>query len=157
MAGAAGDRTLMPEFPWGWPRPRVRAIGMPVFPFNSARIREKDENIGGASRHAASKGVHDKLAARAADVEATASAEYTALRFPDGGLDPKAFENRLLSAIDPASVDLSFQAVREQALAAGSQSMDFGGIVHRIQLLSDRGGAVVDGAAVSVWAGAACD
>ena len=35
---------------------------------------------------------------------------------------------QILKTLDPASVGLSFQPVREQALAASSQSMDFGGL-----------------------------
>jgi ABC-type antimicrobial peptide transport system permease subunit len=54
--------------------------------------------------------------------------ELTGLRFAEGD-GPSGLEElrtALLERIEPASLGLRFQAVREQALAASAQSMDFG-------------------------------
>src|SRR5262249_38458460 len=52
--------------------------------------------------------------------------DLTAVRFPLAGQSRAAIESRLRQAINPASVGLFFVPAREQALAASSQSLDFG-------------------------------
>ncbi len=49
----------------------------------------------------------------------------TAIRYPASHISPE-LERMLLAKLDPAQLGLAFQPVRDQALAAARQSMDFG-------------------------------
>jgi putative ABC transport system permease protein len=124
MAGVAADRTLMPEFP-GLAKAESSSDWDAGFPIDLGRIRPKDEQYWRAHR-----GTPKAFVTLAAGQRMWTNrfGDVTALRFPADGIDAKTFTDRLLRALDPASVGLAFQPVREQALAASSQSMDFGGL-----------------------------
>src|SRR5580704_5195366 len=51
----------------------------------------------------------------------------TAIRYP-AGVSRQDEEGTILSNLDPSEIGLTFTSVREQALAASSQSEDFGGL-----------------------------
>src|SRR5947209_257534 len=52
--------------------------------------------------------------------------DLTAVRYPAKHTSLPVIEAGIRQRLDPASLGLIFAPVREQALAAGSQSMDFG-------------------------------
>src|SRR4051794_5774870 len=124
LAGAAADRTLMPEFP-GLAKAESSRDWDAGFPIQLNKIRDKDEKYW--QEHRGTPKAFVTLAA-GRRMWANRFGEFTALRFPQSEVAPEALRAQILKALDPASVGLSFQPVREQALAASSQSMDFGGL-----------------------------
>jgi putative ABC transport system permease protein len=124
LTGAAADRTLMPEFP-GLAKAESSRDWDAGFPIQLSKIRDKDEKYW--QEHRGTPKAFVTLAA-GRRMWANRFGEFTALRFPQSEVAPQARCAQILKAIDPASVGLSFQPVREQALAASAQSMDFGGL-----------------------------
>ena len=124
LAGAVDDRTLMPDFPGIADADSTRNWDA-GFPIKLDRIRDKDEQYW--REHRGTPKAFVTLAAGRA-MWANRFGDFTAVRFPasDGPLD--AIRSNLLQTLDPASVGLVFQPVREQALAASSQGVDFGGL-----------------------------
>ncbi len=120
LAGAAADRTLMPDFP-GLAKAEKTENWDAGFPIKMNRIRAKDEKYWKDYR--GSPKAFITLAA-GTNLWANRFGEYTAVRFPGpGGRD--TLEKTLLSAIPPAALGLSFQPIRERALRASGEAQDF--------------------------------
>lgn len=124
LAGATADRTLMPEFP-GLARAESSRDWDAGFPIQLEKIRDKDETYWKERR-----GTPKAFVTIAAGDKMWANrfGDFTALRVPKSGETVETLSKKILQELNPASVGLAFQPVRQQALAASSQSMDFGGL-----------------------------
>jgi ABC-type antimicrobial peptide transport system permease subunit len=126
MSGPAGDRTLMPDFP-GLAQAESSRDWDAGFPIDLKQIRDKDEQYWKEYR-----GTPKAFVTLAAGKQMWANrfGEYTAVRFPldSSGETLESVGKVIRQHLDPASFGLSFQPVREQALAASSQATDFGGL-----------------------------
>jgi putative ABC transport system permease protein len=122
LTGDAADRTLMPEFP-GLAKAESSRDWDAGFPIQLNRIRDKDEKYW--HDHRGTPKAFVTLAA-GRRIWANRFGDCTALRFPRDELPLETVRARIREALDPASVGLSFQPVREQALAASSNATDFG-------------------------------
>ena len=128
LAGIHDDRTLMPEFP-GVAKAESTSEWDAGFPLVH-KIRDQDEKYW--KEHRGTPKAFVTLAAGQA-MWGNRFGNLTAIRFPvPPGQDARTFsanlETTLLRNIDPASLGLRFEPVRAQALAASSQSQDFGGL-----------------------------
>ncbi len=124
LAGPAGDRTLMPDFP-GLARAETSRDWDAGFPIQLNRIRDQDEKYW-HDRRGTPKAFVTLAAGRG--LWANRFGEITALRFPASAKPVARLQDEVLRALDPAALGLAFQPVREQALAASAQAMDFGGL-----------------------------
>lgn len=124
LAGAAADRGLMPDFP-GLAQADSSSDWDAGFPIQLKKIRPKDEQYW--KEHRGTPKAFVTLAA-GKKMWANRFGDYTAMRFPPSAGNLETINSALLKKISPASVGLSFQPVREQALAASSQAVDFGGL-----------------------------
>ena len=122
MTGAAGDRTLMPDFP-GLAQAESTRNWDAGFPIQLDKIRDKDEQYW--KEHRGTPKAFVTLAA-GRKMWSNRFGDFTAVRFPGKDGPREKLGGEILKALDPASVGLSFQPVREQALAASSQALDFG-------------------------------
>ncbi len=124
LSGPAGDRTLMPDFP-GLAQAESSRDWDAGFPIQLKQIREKDEQYWKEYR-----GTPKAFVTLAAGKKMWSNrfGEFTAVRFPPAGKKLENVRDIILQKLDPASLGLSFQPVREQALAASSQATDFGGL-----------------------------
>jgi putative ABC transport system permease protein len=122
MTGAAADRGLMPDFP-GIAEAESSSDWDAGMPINFKKIRPKDEQYWKQYR-----GTPKAFITLAAGQKMWANrfGNCSAIRFPQSAGSLDKVRTELLKKIDPASVGLSFQPVREQALAASSQAVDFG-------------------------------
>jgi ABC-type antimicrobial peptide transport system permease subunit len=122
MEGAAADPTWMPPFPGISDAENCRDWE-PGIPFDNTRIRPKDEDYWkkyrGTPKAFVSLSTGQKL-------WQNRFGNLTAVRWPAAPESAPALERALMAKIDPAKLGFVFQRVREQALAASSQSMDFG-------------------------------
>lgn len=128
LTGVHADRTLMPEFP-GLAKAESTHDWDAGFPLVH-KIRDEDEKYWKDYRGTPKAFV--TLAAGQA-MWGNRFGSLTAIRFPipanEAAEEFRAgVERNLLRNIDPASVGLRFESVREQALKASSQSQDFGGL-----------------------------
>jgi len=124
MEGPAADRELMPDFPGlaGVGNCRDWDTGIPI---DLEKIRQKDEDYWDRYRGAPKAFVTLKAGQ---DMWANRYGNLTAVRYP---LDTASTENiaeKLIDAVDPASVGLFFQPVRERGMTAGAGSTDFGSL-----------------------------
>ena len=124
LAGPAGDRTLMPEFP-GLARAETSRDWDAGFPIQLNRIRDQDEKYWHDHRGTPKAFVNLAAGRR---MWANRFGDLTALRFPAGSKSVAQLTDEVRAKLDPAALGLSFLPVREQALAASEQSMDFGGL-----------------------------
>lgn len=129
IEGAAADRELMPAFPGVADRPNCRDWE-PGIPVDLNRIRDQDEAYWDAHR-GTPKAFVSLRAGQA--MWNNRFGNLTAVRYPLGGATGAArkgaratVEACIRMALNPASIGLFFQPVREQALAATSPTMDFG-------------------------------
>ncbi len=126
LSGPAGDRTLMPDFP-GLAQAESSRDWDAGFPIDLKRIRDKDEQYWKEYR-----GTPKAFVTLAAGRKMWSNrfGEYTGIRFPPGqsAATLGSIGKVIQQGLDPASLGLSFQPVREQALAASSQATDFGGL-----------------------------
>jgi putative ABC transport system permease protein len=152
VVGAAADRELMPVIPGLTDRKHCRDWE-PGIPIDLEKIRDKDERYWNDYRGTPKAFITLRAGQR---IWANRFGDLTAVRYSALGawrlaLRPtkavarrlarapapavakrrapsakRAIEDRLRQRLDPASLGLSFSPVREQALAAGSQAMDFG-------------------------------
>jgi len=137
MEGAAVDPELMPAFP-GLSNIENCRDWEPGIPIDLSKIREKDEEYWDLYRGTPKAFVTLEAGQR---MWSNRFGSLTALRYPIQGLGVReqssgsshqgaslvpAFEAALKSELDPASFGLFFQPVREQALAASTQAMNFG-------------------------------
>jgi ABC-type antimicrobial peptide transport system permease subunit len=120
MTPPAADRSLMPDFPGLTDADNCRDWDT-GFPIKTSAIRDKDEKYWDDWR-GTPKAFVTLAAGRA--MWNNRFGETTAVRFQNAARDE--LTGKLLAALDPASVGLSFQPVRAQALAASEQAMDFG-------------------------------
>ncbi len=122
MTGAAADRTLMPEFP-GLAEAESARSWDAGFPIQVGKIRDKDELYWRENR-----GTPKAFVTLAAGRKMWSNrfGEFTAMRFPKSDGPLEVLRRKILQSLEPASVGLAFQPVREQAVAASSQAMDFG-------------------------------
>ncbi len=128
LAGIHDDRTLMPEFP-GVSKAESTSEWDAGFPLVH-KIRDQDEKYW--KEHRGTPKAFVTLAAGQA-MWGNRFGNLTAIRYPvppgqGAGTFRINLEATLLRNIDPASLGLRFQPVRAQALAASSQSQDFGGL-----------------------------
>ncbi|MDB6125029.1 MAG: FtsX-like permease family protein, partial [Pedosphaera sp.] len=124
MSGPAGDRSLMPEFP-GLAKAESERDWDTGFPIQLDKIRDKDEKYW--KEHRGTPKAFVTLAA-GQKMWMNRFGDLTAIRFSESGISLPELQKGILKQLNPASVGLSFQPVRQQALAASSQSMDFGGL-----------------------------
>jgi ABC-type antimicrobial peptide transport system permease subunit len=124
LTGFAADPTLMPDFPGLKDAKNCREwdTGLPV---DMEKIREKDNEYWEAHR-----GTPKAFVTLAAGQRLWVNrfGNLTAVRYPLTGLSQEQIAQAVLRALDPASVGLRFEPVREQALAAVNQAQDFGGL-----------------------------
>ena len=122
LAGPAADPTLMPDFP-GLAKAESSSDWDAGFPIDLNRVRPQDEKYW--KEHRGTPKAFVTLAA-GKKMWANRFGEYTAIRFPKDGMTLAGLREKLRATLDPASFGLQFHPVREQALAASSQSTPFG-------------------------------
>jgi putative ABC transport system permease protein len=141
LEGAAADPNLMPEFP-GLADVENCRDWKPGVPIHLDRIRPKDEAYW-----------HDHRGTPKAFVTLDAGrsmwrnrfGSLTAVRYPwRPGLDGKVAAE-LRSRVDPATVGLFFQPVREQGLAAGKGGTDFGQLFLGLSMFLIAAGVILIG------------
>lgn len=122
LAGAAADRDLMPRYPGLTDKKNCRDWE-PGIPLNLKRIRPQDEKY-----WTAYKGTPKAFITLAAGqrIWNNRFGTLTAVRYPRESGTAVEIDSRLRAALNPASVGLYFQPVRERALSASSATMDFG-------------------------------
>jgi putative ABC transport system permease protein len=115
------DAGLMPDFPGLTDAENCRDWDT-GFPIDLDRIREKDN-----AYWETYKGTPKAFISLAAGKRLWGNrfGELTAIRFPDRAADA-TFAGELQRSIEPASLGLRFEPIREMALAASSESQDFG-------------------------------
>lgn len=123
LSGAARDPDLMPDFPGiaGAENCRDWEPGMSV---DLDRIRPQDEKYWDAYKGTPKAFLIQRIAA---DLFKNRWGEITAVRYPLIA-NQAEMEDKILRAAPPAAFGLHFVAVRADALAAGSQGFDFGGL-----------------------------
>ncbi len=122
MQGAAIDRELMPNFP-GLADVNNSRDWEPGIPIDLNKIRQRDENYWNNYR-GTPKAFITLKAGRA--MWANRYGDLTAIRYPRNHLSKETIERAVLANVDPASIGLFFQPVRERGLKAGSEATDFG-------------------------------
>ncbi|MEO7675504.1 MAG: FtsX-like permease family protein, partial [Verrucomicrobiota bacterium] len=120
LSGAYADPALMPEFP-GVAKAEKTDEWDAGFAIDMKKIRPKDEQYW--KEHRGTPKAFVTLAA-GEKMWSNRFGTFTAIRFPDA--DSSKIEETLRRNLDPALFGLTFQPVRDQALAASSQSQDFG-------------------------------
>lgn len=115
------DRTFMPDFPGLTDAENCRDWDT-GFAMEMDAVREKDEKYWDEFR-----GTPKAFVTLAAGQKMWSNrfGNLTALRFSPG-TPPATISAELQRALNPALVSLNFEPVRQQALAAGTQSQDFG-------------------------------
>jgi ABC-type antimicrobial peptide transport system permease subunit len=123
LSGAALDPALMPDFPGiaGAENCRDWEPGMSV---NLDRIRPQDEKYWDAYKGTPKAFLIQRIAA---NLWENRWGEITAVRYPLSA-DQTKMEAKILQSARPDALGLHFMAVRTDALAAGSQGFDFGGL-----------------------------
>jgi putative ABC transport system permease protein len=121
ILGVRGDRALMPEFP-GIAKAESTENWDAGFPIEMGRIRPKDEAYW--KQHRGTPKAFIRLAAGQA-LWGNRFGNITAIRFPSGH-NTNELGAKLIAALEPAALGMSFQPVREQALAASTSGQDFG-------------------------------
>jgi len=122
MSGGAVDRDLMPPIP-GLADKKDCRDWEPGVPIDLKKIRDVDQKYWTDYR-GSPKGFITLDAGR--KIWNNRFGDLTAVRFPMAAASRQDIESRLRQAINPASLGLFFVPVREQALSASSQSLDFG-------------------------------
>ncbi|MBM3457262.1 MAG: FtsX-like permease family protein, partial [Armatimonadetes bacterium] len=120
--GPAADPTLMPDFPGVAEADNCRDWE-PGIRVDLSRIRDKDEAYW--DRYRGTPKVFLTLKAGQA-LWNNRFGNLTAVRYPTGVQSRDGLEACLRQALSPAAIGLFVVPVREQALAAGAASMDFG-------------------------------
>jgi ABC-type antimicrobial peptide transport system permease subunit len=121
ITGAAADPSLMPPFPGVADAENCRDW-RPGIPIELNKIRDKDEAYWD-QHHGTPKAFITLKAGQA--MWNNRFGNLTAIRYPKEGRMRGAAEQSIRQALNPASVGLFFLPVREQALTASSQSLDF--------------------------------
>jgi len=121
MEGPWADPELMPDFP-GLADVNNCRDWKPGIPIDLARIRDKDEQYWDKYR-GTPKALIGLEAGRA--MWANRYGNTTAVRYPLG-VSAQGIETHLLAAVEPASVGLFFQPVRQRGAKAGAEASYFG-------------------------------
>jgi putative ABC transport system permease protein len=122
MEGPALDPELMPDFPGLADADNCRDWE-PGVPIDLDKIRKRDEDYW--DRYRGTPKAFVTLEAGQA-MWANRYGKLTAVRYVESRTSKEAIAPRLLSAVNPASVGLYFQSVRERGLKAGDEATDFG-------------------------------
>lgn len=122
MENAAIDPELMPDFP-GLADVENCRDWEPGIHIDLNRIRPKDEDYW--DRYRGTPKAFVTLEA-GQTLWANRYGNLTAVRYPRSNESKQLIADRLLSAVDPASVGLYFQPVRARGIKAGSEATDFG-------------------------------
>lgn len=123
LTGAGRDPDLMPDFPGieGAENCRDWEPGVTV---DLDKIRPQDEKYWDAYRGSPKAFL---LQSPASDLFKNRFGDLTAVRFPLS-TNQAALEAAIIKGVQPTQLGLSFVPVRAQALAAGAQGFDFGGL-----------------------------
>jgi ABC-type lipoprotein release transport system permease subunit len=124
MEGMAADRTFLPDFP-GIATAETTGEWDAGFPIDMQKILPKDEQYWKEYR-----GTPKAFVTLAAGQRMWGNrfGNVTALRFTHGQPSPEELLPKIMAGLEPAALGLVFQPLRERALAASSQSQDFGGL-----------------------------
>jgi putative ABC transport system permease protein len=122
MKGDAIDPELMPTFP-GLAGKKDCRDWEPGVPIDLSRIRDKDEQYWDTYRGVPKAFITLRAGQR---IWNNRFGNLTAVRYPLGKHSPAEIEARIRQALNPASLGLFFVPVREQALSASQQGLDFG-------------------------------
>jgi putative ABC transport system permease protein len=129
IEGQFSDRGLMPEFP-GIADVDTTHDWDSSIPIDMGKIRKKDDEYWKQYR-----GTPKAFIALPRGVELWKNrfGSYTGLRFPlkpgaDAAAETERLRAKILATISPGDVGLSVSPVRELALRASSQALDFGGL-----------------------------
>ncbi|MEP0841889.1 MAG: ABC transporter permease, partial [Phycisphaerae bacterium] len=122
MAGLAADADLMPDYP-GFADAENCRDWEPGVPIDLDRIRDKDERYWDEHRGTPKAFINLATGRR---LWGNRFGELTAIRYPAGTDTRDRIASAFRDRLDPAAVGFSFQPVRERALAAGGQGLDFG-------------------------------
>ncbi len=122
LTGVAADGSLMPEFP-GIAEVENCRDWRPGIPIDLSRIRKKDEDYWDAHR-----GTPKAFIALATGRRLWNNrfGNLTAVRYPLAGNSAASLASAMRARLEPAALGLFFRPVRELALAASGQALDFG-------------------------------
>jgi putative ABC transport system permease protein len=125
LTGQYADRDLMPEYP-GIAKAEKTENWDAGFSIDMKKIRPKDETYWKEHRGTPKAFIHLKAGQ---SMWGNRFGNLTAIRFPASHTNtPSQLEVALRQKIQPGSLGLRFEMVRDRALAAASQSEDFGGL-----------------------------
>jgi len=123
LKGASADRELMPLFP-GLSDAENCRDWEPGIPIDLDKIREKDEEYWNLHRGTPKAFVTLKAGQH---LWGNRFGNLTVLRYPIHRANAREkIESAIKRELNPASIGLFFQPVREQALSASTQAIDFG-------------------------------
>ena len=122
MDSPAVDPDLMPDFP-GLADIKSCRDWKPGIPIELDKIRPRDEDYWQQYRGSPKAFVTLKAGQQ---IWGNRYGRLTAVRYPHGRESEEDIAARLLNAIDPASLGLFFQSVRERGIKAGDEATDFG-------------------------------
>jgi putative ABC transport system permease protein len=124
MTNPAVDPNLMPDFPGLADVDNCRDWDSSI-PINLDKIRQKDEEYWdkyrGAPKAFITLGAGQKM-------WANRYGNLTAVRYPVGTISEEGLARDLLKSVNPTSVGLFFQPVRQSGMKAGGGSTDFGSL-----------------------------
>ncbi|HSH95989.1 MAG TPA: ABC transporter permease [Roseimicrobium sp.] len=124
LEGAYADKTLMPDFPGMTDAANCRDWDT-GFPIKTDAIRDKDEKYW--TDHKGTPKAFISLNA-GQTLWSNRFGNLTAVRFDNTGKSTNDLGTAVLAKLDPASLNLRFEPVRELAMRAGAQAQDFGGL-----------------------------
>lgn len=124
VEGAANDPALMPDFP-GLTEAESCSAWEPGFALDLGRIRDKDEAYWDTYRGTPKAFIP---LATGTNLWRNRFGVFTAIRFPAAHYARDRVAASLRNGLDPASVGLRVEAIREVALTASGEAMSFGGL-----------------------------
>jgi putative ABC transport system permease protein len=124
MTSPAVDPNLMPDFPGLAGVKNCRDWDSSI-PINLDKIRPKDEDYWDKYRGAPKAFITLEAGQK---MWANRYGNLTAVRYPNGTISEAALTEGLLKTVNPASVGLFFQPVRQTGIKAGGGSTDFGSL-----------------------------
>ena len=124
MMSPAIDSDFMPDFPGLANVDNCRDWDSSI-PVNLDKIRQKDEDYWDKYRGAPKAFITLEAGRK---MWANRYGNLTAVRYPGGTTSVENLAGNLLKTVNPASVGLFFQPVRESGVKAGGGSTDFGGL-----------------------------
>jgi putative ABC transport system permease protein len=124
MASPAVDPDLMPDFPGLADVDNCRDWDSSI-PINLDKIRQKDENYWDKYRGAPKAFITLEAGRK---MWANRYGNLTGVRYTTSAISVPNLVESLLKTVDPSSVGLFFQPVRQSGIKAGGGSTDFGGL-----------------------------